>query len=129
MAKKTKTATKPKNPPKSSKLLEVIIEALSDRKAEEIVSLDLSDNMDAPCDSFVVCHAIAGVQLRAIAQHVIDKVEEELGIKAYHKEGLNNLEWVLIDYIDVVVHIFLKPKREFYQLEDLWADATKTHFN
>lgn len=129
MANKTKSARKPKNLPKSSKLLEVIVEALSDRKAEEIVSLDLSGNLDAACDSFVVCHAIAGVQLRAIAQHVLDKVEEELGIKAYHKEGFNNLEWVLIDYIDVVVHIFLKSRREFYQIEDLWADATKTQFN
>ncbi len=129
MAKKTKAPVKKKTAPKSSQLLEVIVEAMLDKKAEGIVALDLSDNPDAACDNFVVCHAIAGVQVKTIAEHVIDTVEEKLGIKAFHKEGFNNLEWVLIDYIDTVVHVFLKPRREFYQLEDLWDDATKTQFN
>lgn len=129
MAKKTKSSAKKKSVPKSPELLTVIVDAMLDKKAEEIVSLDLSDAADAPCDNFVICHASVGVQVKTIAEHVINKVEEKLSIKAYHKEGLNNLEWVLIDYIDIVVHVFLKPRREFYQIEDLWADATKTHYN
>jgi ribosome-associated protein len=129
LAKKTKLAAKKKSISKNTKLLEVIVDAMQDKKAEEIVSLDLSETTDAACDIFVICHASVGVQVKTIAEHIIDKVEKELGIKAYHKEGLNNLEWVLIDYIDIVVHVFLKPRREFYQIEDLWADATKTHHN
>jgi ribosome-associated protein len=108
-------------------LRDIIIESIQDKKGEEIVALDLQKVHDAVCDHFIICHATASVQVRTIAHHIIDNVEEKSGEKPYHKEGFENMEWVLIDYVDVVVHVFLKPRREFYQLEDLWSDATKVH--
>ena len=72
---------------------------------------------------FIICQADSTTQVRAIANHVIDQIGEELGEVPYSKEGLAQCEWVLVDYIDVVVHIFIRDKRQFYQLEDLWHDA------
>jgi ribosome-associated protein len=107
----------------------IIIESIQDKKGEEIVSLDLREIQDGVCDFFIICHASVGIQIKTIAEHIVEQVKEKTGRLPYHQEGLANLEWVLIDYVDIVVHVFLKQKREFYQLEELWADATKNHID
>lgn len=123
----TKTAKfKPKGKPKLLKLREVIVDAILDKKGEEVVSLDLRKIGDAVADVFVICHATSRVQVKAIADHVAEKVKIVLKENPWHSEGFENQEWVLIDYVDTVVHIFLKERREFYQLEDLWQDAERT---
>ncbi len=129
MAKKTKASVKKTTAEKDNQLLNAIVEAISDKKGEDIVALDLRNIHDAASDYFVVCHATVGIQIRAIAEHVINEVKEKLNISPYHKEGFENLEWVLIDYVDIVLHVFIKPRREYYSLEELWDDATKTHYN
>lgn len=109
-------------------LRDTVVNALSDKKAENIESLNLSEVNDAICDYFIICHATSGTQVKAIADNVLKQVKDNLGEHPWHKEGFDNLEWVLIDYVDVVVHIFLEEKRAFYQLEDLWSDAEKETF-
>jgi ribosome-associated protein len=125
----TKVKTKKKKTQTPLTLHDIIIESIQDKKGEEIVSLDLREVHDAACDFFIICHASVGVQIKTIAEHIIDTVKEKTGQSPFHKEGFANLEWVLIDYVDIVVHVFLKQKREFYQLEELWADATKHHLD
>ncbi len=83
---------------------------------------------DSATDYFVVCHGDSTTQVRAIADHVMEKTSAELKEKPWQKEGFENLEWVLIDYINVVVHVFNFRKRQFYQLEDLWSDAVLTKY-
>lgn len=117
---------KSKGKTKLSKLPEVIIDAILDKKGEEVVSLDLRKIGDAVTDFFIICHATSRVQVKAIADHVEGKVKAVLKENPVHSEGFENSEWILIDYFDAVVHIFLKEKREFYQLEDLWQDAEQT---
>lgn len=112
-----------------SPLVDTIAEAILDKQGEDLVVLDLSNLADAPCDKFIICHALVNVQIKALADYVIDCVKEKRNIMPYHKEGFNNLEWVIIDYIEVVVHIFLKSKREFYCLEDLWGDSKQKTIN
>jgi len=107
---------------------EVIVDAIQDKKGEEVVSLDLRKTGDAVADIFIICHATAKVQVKAIADNVDRKMKEVLGENTWHSEGFENLEWLILDYIDVVVHIFLKEKREFYQLEELWQDAERTDY-
>ena len=103
-----------------------IIEAILDKKGENVVSLDLKPINDAVTDYFIVCDALTTIQVKAIAEHVADQVKERTGQRPWHKEGFENLEWVLLDYVDVVVHIFRTETREFYKLEELWEDATRT---
>ncbi len=117
---------KPKGKTKLSKLPEVIVDAILDKKGEEVVSLDMRKIGDAVTDFFIVCHATSRVQVKAIADNVVGKVKSVLKENPVHSEGFENSEWILIDYFDAVVHIFLKEKREFYQLEDLWQDAERT---
>ncbi len=92
-----------------------------EKKAEDIVIADLR-KLTTITDFFVICSAESSVQLKAIVDHIVEELEKK-GIKAWHIEGYTNLTWVLIDYVDVVVHIFLKPAREFYGLERFWGDA------
>jgi ribosome-associated protein len=107
----------------SDKLLSCVIKSMQDKKGSEILSLNLQKIHAAVTDYFVICHANSKNQVKAIADHIIDNVLAETGIKTYHFEGFENSEWILIDYLDIVVHVFLNTTRSFYQLEDLWADA------
>ena len=111
----------------SEDLTRVIIEGMEDTKAKDIIILDLQDIDHAVTNYFVVCHGNSKPQLEAIAESVVEKTLEEFGTKPWHKEGFENAEWILLDYIDVVVHIFREDRRSFYQLEKLWADASITH--
>lgn len=102
-----------------------VVEAMDSLKGKEIVTLDLRETGTSVTDYFVICHANSKTQVDAIADKVIDKVLENNKVKPYHVEGRDNTEWILIDFVDVVVHIFLQSARQFYQLEELWADAEK----
>ncbi|MCF8228199.1 MAG: ribosome silencing factor [Bacteroidales bacterium] len=112
----------------TEQLAETIIHAVQDKKAEKVISLDLSKIPNAVCSRFVVCHGNSKTQVDAIADEAIRKVKTETGEKPWHTEGYENAEWILIDYVDVVLHIFRKEVRDFYKLEDLWADVDITRY-
>ena len=103
-------------------LVELVVNALLDKKAKDVVSLDLRNIEVAVADYFVIAHGESNTQVNALHQYVLEKTSEA-GIKPYHSEGKANGEWIIIDFVDVVVHIFHRDKRDFYQLEDLWHDA------
>jgi ribosome-associated protein len=107
-------------------LLKLIIEGLLEKKAKEIVNIDLRKLEYAACDNFIVCHGDSGTQVKALAGSVEDKVEESLRISVKHREGLENASWILLDYGEIVIHIFVKKARDYYKLEDLWGDADIT---
>ena len=107
----------------SSGLEDLIIDCITDIKGKKIVLLDLRAIDDAPADFFIVCEAGSQPQIRAIADNIDDKVRDKCGEKPFHHEGYNNLQWVLIDYVNVVVHVMLPENRKFYQLEEMWSDA------
>ena len=106
-------------------IVATVVEAMDSGKGKEIVTLDLREPGTAVTDYFVICHANSKTQVDALADKVIDQVFENNRVKPYHVEGRDNTEWILIDFVDVVVHIFLQSARQFYQLEELWADAEK----
>lgn len=109
------------------KLTSVIIEAADDKKAHNLVSMDLSGFDGAICSSFVICSADSTTQVDAISQGIEQSVEEQLGERAIRVEGRSNALWVVMDYGDVMVHIFETATRDFYRLEQLWADAPLTN--
>ena len=100
-----------------------VVAEMQEKKAKNIVSLQLNKLPNAVAEYFVICHAQSKTQVGAIYDSVVENVKKKCGINPYHREGYENSEWILIDYSDVVVHIFLQDIRSFYQLEDLWADA------
>ena len=104
-------------------ILGQVVAAMQDKKAKQIVSLDLSGIPNTVTKYFVICHAPSKIQVDAIFDNVVDVVREQCGTKPFNREGHENSEWILIDYVDVVVHVFLEDIRTFYHLEDLWADA------
>ncbi len=97
-----------------------------ERKAQDVVSLDLR-GISSATDFFLLATGTSDIQVKAIAEHVMDELREE-GVRPSHVEGLEGGRWVLIDYIDLVVHVFHTSTREFYQLEDLWGDAPRREF-
>jgi ribosome-associated protein len=112
----------------SEVLTHLIIECLQDKKANDIRLLDLRDIDDAPADYFIVCEGSSNTQVKALGDYVQYELKQRTGIYPGHVEGERNALWVLIDYFDIVVHIFYRETREFYQLEDLWSDAKVTQF-
>lgn len=110
------------------KLIETIVGAIEDKKGKNIVSLDLSGFDGAICSAFVVCNADSTTQVAAIAAGIEEKVQERLGEKVWRVEGQQSALWIAMDYVDVVVHIFQSELRDFYRLEELWADAPMTRY-
>ncbi len=110
------------------KLIENIVEAIQDKKGHNIVSLDLGELEGTICDAFVICNADSTTQVDAIADGIVEALEERLGEKPRRVEGKTNAVWVAVDYVDVMVHIFLTPLRDYYRLEQLWADAPATRY-
>lgn len=108
----------------SKELANEIVELIQSKKGFDVTLMNLS-NLSAMSDYFIICSADATIHVKAIADEV-DKKLRKAGIKAHAKEGYNTLNWVLLDYFDVVVHIFKKESREFYNLEKLWGDAEVT---
>lgn len=111
-----------------SKLVEEIVEAIRDKKGYDIAVLDLKGFDGAITDAFVVCSADSTAQAEAIVHNIEEHVREKTGEKVWRVEGMQNGVWVVMDYVDAMVHIFLREMREFYKLEELWADAPITRY-
>ena len=107
----------------TEQLLDKIIKGIQDKKGRELVTLKISEIENSICDYFVICHGTSNTHVDAIADSVERNVKESLNEKPYSKEGMDNLTWVLMDYASIIIHIFQKEYRDFYNLEDLWADA------
>lgn len=110
----------------SQVLCDAIVEGMQENKAKDIVVLDLREISNSVCDFFVICSGESSTQVDGISNSVTRFTRKELQEKPWHIEGKTNSEWVLLDYINVVAHIFYKDARPFYDLEDLWADAKRT---
>lgn len=124
-----KTLTRRKSLKAKVNLQDVIVNSIKDKKGGNIVSLDLTHINDAIANCFIICEAESTVQVKAIAEHIEEQTKSILDEGPWHKEGLQRMEWVLLDYVDCVVHIFLPQVREYYQLEELWHDAAKQQFS
>ena len=115
-----------KKEPKSKQLVDAIVEGIQEKKGKNITILDLTGIEHTITDYFVVCDGDSNVHVDAVSDSVEDYIRENLREKPYHIEGRENAQWILIDYVDVVVHLFQRSARDFYNLESLWADAKRT---
>ncbi|MBP7496054.1 MAG: ribosome silencing factor [Bacteroidales bacterium] len=104
-------------------LKDSIITAMKNKNADEIVVIDFKKIKNHFCDFFIICSANSGKQIESIADEIEIQSKKNFGVYPKHKEGFENTEWVLLDFIDIVVHIFKAESRAFYNLEQLWADA------
>lgn len=109
----------------SGMLADIVVNGMQERKAHEIVKLNLGPLPNSITDYFVICHGTSRTQVEAIADSVEAEVKKAVGATPWHREGFENCEWILLDYIDVVVHVFQAETRNFYQLERLWSDAER----
>lgn len=114
-AKKVKTA--------SEMLASIAAEGIFEKKGENVVQIDLRKIKNAVADFFLVCHGNSRAQVEAIADSVQMEIKKAVGQNVWKKEGMENAEWILLDYVDVVIHVFQEANRNYYRLEDLWADA------
>jgi ribosome-associated protein len=113
---------------RNSKIFKTIIKAIQEKKAENIISLDLRKIPEAVSDFFIICEAGSTTQVKAIADSIEEGVRKNCDELPYKHEGRQTLQWVLIDYVNVVVHVMLPENRRFYKLEDMWSDAPQeTH--
>lgn len=115
-----------KNDINSKVLCDTIVEGMQENKAKDIVVLDLRNIPSAVTDFFVICSGDSNVHADGIASSVTRYTRKEIEEKPWHQEGKNNSEWILLDYVSVVAHIFHNEARSFYELEDLWSDAIRT---
>lgn len=112
--------------PDSQEMVETITEALLSRKGKDITVLDVSEHTTLT-DFFVVCHGTSDVQIKALADAVEEDMREKMGEKPWKKEGLQGRSWVILDFVNIVVHVMSKEKRDFYGIERMWNDARVTH--
>jgi len=103
-----------------------VLNGIQEKKGYQIVIIDLSKISNSICDYFVICHGNSRSQVEAIAESVEETVRQNTGERPWHREGWQNAEWILLDFVDVVVHVFNQKTRNFYNLEGLWADAPIT---
>lgn len=108
--------------------LRVIADAIQDKKGQNVISLDLRKTGGSISDYFVICNADSTTNVSAIADNIIKETREQLGLKPLRMQGMENNFWVILDYGNIVIHIFQTAYREFYRLEDLWADAPKKEY-
>ena len=113
---------------RNSKIFKTIIQAIQEKKAQNIISLDLRKIPEAVADFFVICEAGSTTQVKAIADSVEDEVRRICDELPYKHEGRPSMQWVLIDYVNVVVHVMLPENRRFYKLEDMWSDAPQEKY-
>lgn len=125
----TKRKKAPARLTKASKIYKTIIRAIQEKKGEHVVSLDLRKIPEAVADFFIICEANNQPQVRAIADFVEEQVKKLCGEAPYRHEGRQNLQWVLIDYVNVVVHVMSTESRRFYKLEEMWSDAPLDEHN
>ena len=110
----------------TDQLITTILEGIEDVKGQHINILDLRNIDNTVCDYFIICEGTSNTQVNAIVNSIQKKVSKELRDKPWHVEGGDNAEWVLLDYVNVVVHVFQKHIREYYDIESLWGDAVTT---
>jgi len=108
-------------------LADIVVHGMQERKGIDIVKLNLQKLPNTITDYFIICHGTSRAQVEALAESVEAEVKKAAGINPWHKEGYDNAEWILLDYFDVVVHIFIEESRNYYKLEKLWADAERTN--
>ncbi len=113
----------------SEELSEMMVQGMLEKKANDVVVLDLRSVKHAIADFFVICSGNSDTQIDSISESVEEFVRKQSNQRPWKKEGFQNKEWILIDYVDVVAHIFNKEKRAYYAIEDLWADAAITSIN
>lgn len=132
--KKTAPAKAPKKAPASKKpaksavqlLADAVVDGILEKKGKNITVMNLQSIHNRVCDYFIICQADSNTQVNAIAGSIEESVRKQTGEKPYRSEGFENSEWILIDYVTVVVHVFQSHIRDFYNLESLWADAETT---
>lgn len=108
-----------------SELIDVIKDALLEKKAKEIVLLDVRE-LTTLTDYFIVCHGTSDTQIRALANSVMEKTKKTVGEAVWKQEGMDARRWIILDYVNIVVHIFSEEKRSFYGIERMWSDAAVT---
>lgn len=118
-----------KNKSNADQLITTIIGGIEDVKGKEIKILDLRDIDNTVCDYFIVCEGTSNTQVSAIVNSIKKQVSKNLKDNPWHVEGMDNQEWVLIDYVNVVVHVFQKHIRDYYDIESLWGDAKTTEIS
>lgn len=109
----------------SDKLIELVTDGLMEKKAKDIKVMDVRD-LTTLTDYFVVCHGTSDTQIGALANSVLEKVKESTGENVWQREGMESRRWIILDYVNVVVHIFSQEKREYYGIERMWSDASIT---
>lgn len=114
---------------RESEIFTTIIKAIQEKKGENVVSLDLRQIPEAVADFFIICEANSNTQVRAIADFVEDQVQQQTGEQPYKHEGFTAQQWILVDYVNVVVHVFQPETRKFYNLEEMWSDAERLEHN
>ena len=114
---------KGKKETQTRQLVKFVVEGIFKKNGKEVIVLDLSGIENSICSRFVIAHGDSNSQVSAIAESVVDVVRIEKKEKPFHTDGMTHANWVLLDYGDVIVHIFQEPVRRLYNLEDLWADA------
>lgn len=107
----------------NEEIVKNIIEAIQEKKGKEIVVVNLNKLLEAPCCYFVICQGDSSTQVNAIAISIKDYVNEKIKIKPYASDGFENCQWIAMDYGQIIVHIFQRATREFYDIEHLWEDA------
>ena len=115
-----------KNISSPDELISLIVQGIEDIKGQNISLLDLRNIENTVCDYFIICNGNSNTQVNAIVSSVQKNVSKNIREKPYQIEGIENAEWVLMDYVNVVVHVFQKHKREYYDIENLWGDAKIT---
>ena len=111
----------PKNGP--VELIDAIVEGIQRKKGLEIVDIDLQEINNSECDHYIICHGTSNTHVDAIAHSIEETVEELNNEPVWHRDGYNNAQWILLDYANIMVHIFQEPVRRLYDLESLWADG------
>lgn len=119
---------KKKNENLSTYLSEIAVQGIQEKKGNDIVRLDLRELGSSVSDYFVICNADSSTQVKAIADSVEDEIYKATKTNPWRKEGFDNAEWIILDYLDIVVHIFRTEKRDFFGIEELWGDAETTSY-
>jgi ribosome-associated protein len=113
---------------KNAKIIKAIIHAIQEKKGENIISLDLRKIPEAVADFFIICEASSTTQVKAIADFVEDHIKKTVKETPYHHEGFQAAHWILIDYVNVVVHVMQTETRKFYKLEEMWSDGASEEY-
>jgi ribosome-associated protein len=113
----------------SGEVVKMARELLLDKKAKNVAVINLKDLENSICDYFIVTHGTSDRHVQGLAENLVDELEEKEDISPWHVEGKNSSDWILIDYADIVVHIFREEMRDFYKIEELWADAEIEYYN